>query len=79
MGIRKDDRIYLRIKTTQSAVTIEHLKEGECKKFLESQNIEVEPMSDKKDLYKARFYELDDFKKCEDKFVEYLNLRESEY
>ena len=36
-------------------------------------------MSDKKDLYKARFYELDDFKKCEDKFVEYLNLRESEY
>ena len=79
LGIRKDDRIYLRIKTTQSAVTIDHLKEGECKKFLESQNIEVEPMSDKKDLYKARFYELDDFKKCEDKFVEYLNLRESEY
>ena len=74
LGIRKDDRIYLRIKTTQSAVTIEHLKEGECKNFLESQNIEVKPMSDKKDLYYVKFKELDDFKKCEDKFVEYLNF-----
>ena len=74
LGIRKDDRIYLRIKTTQSAVTIEHLKEGECIKFLESQNIEVKPMADDKDKYSVRFWELDDFKKCEDKFVEYLNF-----
>jgi hypothetical protein len=27
-----------------------------------------------KDLYYVRFKELDDFKNCEDKFVEYLNF-----
>ena len=78
LGIKKDDRNYLNIKTTQSAVTIEHLKEGECKKFLESQQIEVNPMTEvrwkEKGSYAVKFKELEDFKKCKDKIVEYMNL-----
>ena len=78
LGIKKDDRNYLNIKTTQSAVIIERLKEGDCKKFLESQKIEVNSMTEvrwkEKGLYAVRFKELDDFKKCKDKIVEYMNL-----
>ncbi len=79
LGIRRDDRIYLRIKTTQKEVRIEHLKEGACKNFLENQKIEVNQMTEarwkKKGLYFVKFDKLEDFKKCQDKIVEYLNLR----
>ena len=82
MGIRKDEKIYLRIKTNKSAVSIEHLDEkieGEFKNFFKSQGIDVNPMTERrwkvKGLYTIKFEELEDFKKCEDKIVEYLIYR----
>ena len=79
LGIRKDEKIYLRIKTYKSAVIIEHLDEnkGEFKNFFKNQGIDVNPMTERrwkvKGLYTIKFEELEDFKKCEDKIVEYLN------
>ena len=79
LGIRRDGKIHLRIRTFQKSINIEHIDGNKWgnQHFFEGVGITIVNMEEeKKDkgLYGIKLEKLDDFEKCKDKLVEYLNL-----
>ena len=74
LGIRKDGKNYLVIKSGKSFVDIDHCQDEEGVKYLENYGLEIRPNSDKRfKSYIVRFKELSEFKQCQDAIVDYMN------
>ena len=74
LGIRKDGKNYLVIKSGKSFVDIDHCQDEVGVKYLENYGLEIKPNPDKRwNSYIVRFKELSEFKQCQDDIVNYMN------
>ena len=74
LGIKKDGKNYLVIKSGKSFVDLHHSGDEEDVKYLENYGLEIKPNPDKRwNSYIVRFKELSEFKQCQDDIVNYMN------